>query len=340
MKIESPHTRTDSCQGCSPIKHLVTGGAGYIGSALVPRLLKAAHDVRVLDDFSLSSPRNLIGTDARSYEFVRGDVRDADDAARAVEGVDAVIHLAGITGAATSHEKEEEVRSVNAGGTRTVVEAAEDAGVERIVLASSCNVYGETYEEELTEESEPKPGNPYAESKLTAEEVVADSELESVSIRMATNFGYSPGVRFNLVVNSFVFRALTGEPLTVYGDGTNWRPYLHVRDSARAFEAAVNWDPGIYNVGVGNYRIEEVADAVAAEVGSDVNITYMEERDPGPSYHVRFERMQGVGFEPEYTLQAGISDLTQRFTDDQPRQFVGGQTEETNGDLVEHSTHD
>lgn len=227
-----------------------------------------------------------------------------------------MIHLAGITGASTSHEIEEEVRSVNAGGTETVVDAAADAGVDRIVLASSCNVYGETYEEELTEESTPKPGNPYADSKLTAEEIVADSPLESVSIRMATNFGYSPGVRFNLVVNSFVFRALTGEPLTVYGDGTNWRPYLHVRDSARAFEAALDWDSGVYNVGVGNYRIEEVADAVAEEVGSDVNITYLEERDPGPSYHVRFDRMREQGFEPEYSLEAGISDLAAQFTND------------------------
>lgn len=196
------------------------------------------------------------------------------------------------------------------------MEAAEEAGVEKIVLASSCNVYGEAYDEELTEESEPAPGNPYAESKLTAEEIVGESSLDSVSIRMATNFGYSPGVRFNLVVNSFVFRALTGEPLTVYGDGTNWRPYLHVRDSARAFEAALDWTPGVYNVGVGNYRIEEVADAVAEQVGSDVDITYMKERDPGPSYHVSFARMREQGFEPEYTLEEGINDLARQFTND------------------------
>jgi nucleoside-diphosphate-sugar epimerase len=279
-------------------------------------LVDAGHDVRVLDEFSLSTPRNLVGSDIRSYEFFRGDVRDTDDAARAVDGVDAVIHLAGITGAATSHEIEEEVRSVNAGGTETIVDAAEEAGVDRIVLASSCNVYGATYEEELTEESTTAPGNPYAESKLTAEEIVKDSSLDAVSIRMATNFGYSPGVRFNLVVNTFVFRALTGEPLTVYGDGTNWRPYLHVRDSARAFEAALDWEPNVYNVGVGNYRIEEVADSVATEVGNDVNVTYMEERDPGPSYHVQFDRMDEAGFEPNYTLEAGIRDLAERFTND------------------------
>lgn len=257
-----------------------------------------------------------MGTDLTNHEFVRGDVREEKPVERAVDGVDAVIHLAGVTGAAKSHEIEERVRSVNAGGTRTVVEAAEDAGVEKIILASSCNVYGETYDDELTEESPPAPGNPYAESKLTAETVVQESSLNAVSIRMATNFGYSPGVRFNLVVNSFVFRALTGEPLTVYGDGTNWRPYLHVQDSARAFEEALSWEPGVYNVGVDNYRIEEVADAVAEEVGSGVDITYLKERDPGPSYHVSFERMHEQAFEPHVTLREGISDLAAQFTND------------------------
>ena len=257
-----------------------------------------------------------MGMDSSAYEFVRGDVREEDDVARAVDGVDAIIHLAGITGAEQSHEMAERVRSVNAGGTRTVVDAAEAAGVDRIVFASSCNVYGETYEEELTETSETAPGNPYAESKLAGEEIVEGSPLDAVSLRMATNFGYSPGVRFNLVVNSFVFRALTGEPLTVYGDGSNWRPYLHVRDSARAFRAALDWDPGTYNVGHGNYRIQEVADAVAEVVGREVDITYLEERDPGPSYHARFARMRDQGFEPEHSLEDGIRDLAEHFTHD------------------------
>ncbi|MEF8800582.1 MAG: NAD-dependent epimerase/dehydratase family protein [Halolamina sp.] len=277
---------------------------------------EAGHEVRLLDEFSLSSPRNLMGMDPSAYEFVRGDVREEAVVARAVDGVDAVIHLAGVTGAATSHEIEERVRSVNAGGTLTVVDAAVEAGVDRIVLASSCNVYGETYEDELTETSETAPGNPYAESKLTAERVVEESSLDAVSLRMATNFGYSPGVRFNLVVNSFVFRALTGEPLTVYGNGSNWRPFLHVRDSARAFVAALDWGPGTYNVGVGNFRIQEVADAVADVVGQAVDITYLEERDPGPSYHVSFDRMRDEEFEPTHALEDGISDLAQQFPHD------------------------
>lgn len=294
---------------------LVTGGAGYVGSALVPHLLARGHGVCVLDDFTGSDPGNLLGASADDYEFVRGDVRDRAAVDRAVDGVDAVVHLAAITGAATSHERREEVFDVNLGGTETLLSAAADAGVDRIVLASSCNVYGETYAEELDERADPAPGNPYAESKLAAEEACADAPLDAVALRLATNFGWSPGVRFNLVVNAFVFRALAGEPLTVYGDGTNWRPFVHVADAARAFAAALDWDvdPGVYNVGADNYRLDEIAATVAEAVGRPVETDYLRERDPGPSYHVRFDRMADQGFEPTQTLTSGVRDLVARF---------------------------
>jgi UDP-glucose 4-epimerase len=277
--------------------------------------------VRVLDDFRLSSPRNLAAVDLDAVEFVRGDVRDGNVVADAVRGVDAVVHLAAITGAGSSHQQAEEVRSVNADGTETVVDAAEDAGVDRVVLASSCNVYGDTYAEHLTETDDPAPANPYAESKLTAERVCEESPLDSVALRLATNFGHAPGVRFNLVVNTFVFRALVGEPLTVYGDGSNWRPYLHVHDTARAFTAALDWDPGVYNVGWDNVRIEDVAATVADTLDRDVETDYLRERDPGPSYHADFGRMAATGFSPERSLEAGVADLAAT--------FEGGQREVT-----------
>lgn len=267
----------------------------------------------MLDDFSLSSPRNLTAASTDDYEFVRGDVRDDDAVERAVEGVDTVIHLAAITGAATSHEIPEKVHDVNVGGTETVVDAAVDAGADRIVLASSCNVYGGAYERDIVESDELSPPNPYAESKVAAEEYCRKSALDDVSIRLATNFGWSPGVRFNLVVNTFTFRALVGEPLTVYGDGRNWRPFVHVRDAVRAYAQALDCDPGAYNVGLDNFRVEDVATAVESTVGESVDVTYLREEDPGPSYHVDFEKARAQGFEPEYTLERGIEDLAARF---------------------------
>lgn len=270
----------------------------------------------MLDNFELSSPRNFAGADVGDYQFVRGDVRDGAAVERAVADVDAVIHLAAITGAGSSHDQRDRVMDVNAEGTRTVVEAAAAAGVERIVLASSCNVYGDTYAEHITEYDDPAPANPYAESKLRAEEICDESALEAVTLRLATNFGFSPGVRFNLVVNAFVFRALVGEPLTVYGDGANWRPFLHVADTARAFEAALSWDPGVYNVGWDNVRIDDVAATVSDVLDVAVETDYLRERDPGPSYHAAFDRMEGVGFEPKRSLADGVEDLAARFTDD------------------------
>jgi nucleoside-diphosphate-sugar epimerase len=120
------------------------------------------------------------------------------------------------------------------------------------------------------------------------------------------------------VVNYFVFRALTGRALTVYGDGSNWRPFIHVRDAARAYAHAVcnpgDWPQRVYNVGTTdeNYRIAEVADVVREEVG-DVDITYLEDEHPGPSYHVDFDRLGETGFEPEWTLAEGVRDLATRF---------------------------
>jgi nucleoside-diphosphate-sugar epimerase len=253
---------------------------------------------------------------APEYEFVRGDVRDAETVERAMQDVDAVIHLAAITGARQSHEIREKVFDVNLAGTETILSAAAAEGVRQVVFASSCNVYGDTYAEELDEAAETDPANPYAESKLAAERACEDASVPATSLRLATNFGYSPGVRFNLVVNSFVFRALRGEPLTVYGDGDNWRPFVHVADTARAFAAALDWEPGVYNVGWDNVRIEEVARAVEAAVDRPAERDYLADCDSGPSYHVDFSKAHGEGFGATQTLADGVADLVRRFEHD------------------------
>lgn len=276
-------------------------------------LAEAGHDVTVLDDFSLSSPRNLF--DAPRFDFVRGDVRDAEPVGRALDGADAVIHLAAITGARRTHEMREETFDVNVGGTETVIAAAEENGVERIVLASSCNVYGDVDDTEIGEDAEPAPPNPYAESKLEAERLCREADLDIVMLRLATNYGMSPGVRFNLVVNKFSFMASMGESPTVYGDGRNWRPFLNVGDTARAMESALDWPPGTYNVGTSNHRIEEIARRVTEIVGRTVDVGYLGDEDPGPSYHVAFDRMEELGFEPDRGLDDGIRTIADRFRD-------------------------
>jgi nucleoside-diphosphate-sugar epimerase len=304
---------------------LVTGGCGYIGSDLVPRL--AADDrvgkLGILDSLTSGSPRALMGAVNENLEFRRGDVREYGDVESAMRGVDTVVHLAAITGADSTHDRREETVAVNYEGTENVLTAAGKVGVENVVFASSCNVYGRATSTDIDETVDPDPINPYAETKLDSETLLEsyceEFGMDGTALRMATNFGHSPGIRFNLVVNYFVFRALTGRTLTVYGDGSNWRPFIHVSDAARAYKHAAlepdAWDQRIYNVGRNdaNYQISEIADIVDETVGA-VDITYLGDEHPGPSYHVNFDRLAETGFEPETTLREGVRDIARRFT--------------------------
>jgi len=306
---------------------LVTGACGYIGSRLLGRLQGApdVDHVVALDALSSGSPRALLGLLDGDLDFHRGDVREYGDVESATRGVDRVVHLAAITGAASTHDRREETFATNLEGTENVLRAAGKLDVEHVVFASSCNVYGRAVSTDLDETVDPDPINPYAESKLRAEGLLAeyceDHGMSGTALRMSTNYGYAPGVRFNLVVNYFIFRALTGRPLTVYGDGSNWRPFIHVADAARACAHAVrnpdNWSQRVYNVGANgqNYRVSEVADVVREAVG-DVDITYLEDEHPGPSYHVDFDRLAETGFAPEWTLAEGVRDLAERLRRD------------------------
>ena len=309
---------------------LVTGGLGYIGSALLPILVDTdeINRIVVLDSLASGSPSNLLETRLNGeLDFRRGDVREYGDVENAMGGVDSVLHLAAITGATSTHDRREETMAVNREGTRNVCTAARKLGVETVVFASSCNNYGRAAATEIDEGTEPDPLNPYAEAKVAGEEILsafaAETDANATALRMSTNYGYAPGVRFNLVVNHFVFRALTGRPLTVYGDGSNWRPFIHVRDAARAFAHAIcqpeSWPQQVYNVGSadGNYRISEIAEIVSEEV-APVDITYLEDEHPGPSYHVDFGRLAETGFETEWTLRDGVRDLAATLRDRHP----------------------
>ena len=226
---------------------LVTGGCGYIGSILVP-LLQADERGRYrlgprqpLQRVAAKPPRS-VHREHTDIVFRRGDVREYGNVENAMRDVDTVIHLAGITGASSTHDREEETYAVNLDGTENVLSAAKKFDVDNVVFASSCNNYGRATSTDITEETKANPLNPYAETKQKGEELlvdhVSDGHFRGTALRMSTNYGYSPGIRFNLVINHFVFGAVTNRPLTVYGDGTNWRPFIHVKDAARAFKQA------------------------------------------------------------------------------------------------------
>jgi nucleoside-diphosphate-sugar epimerase len=300
---------------------LVTGGGGYIGSVLVPLLLTddRVSSVRILDSFVDGSPRALAGhLGDGTLDIVEGDIVESTPVERAMQDIDVVIHLAAITGAGASHGRTDQTFRVNATGTATLLNVATESDVGRFVFASSCNVYGRSETADISETTAAAPINPYAESKLNAERLVRDAStagpMTTTSLRMSTVFGAAPGIRFNLVVNQFVFRAMTGRRLSVYGDGSNWRPFIHVEDAARAYRDAAlvpdRWPADIYNVGVDdqNMQIRELASVVREQVGA-VDMEYLEQERPGPSYRVNFDRLDETGYEPRWEISAGISDL-------------------------------
>src|SRR5699024_7018199 len=233
-------------------------------------------------------PRTLMGC-VEDIEFRQGDVRKYGDVESAVRGVDGIVHLAAITGADSTHDRRGETFATNLEGTENVLTAARKVGVERVVLASSCNIYGRATCTDIDETTSPDPINPYAETKAAAEESLdeftAETDATGTALRLSTVYGDAPGIRFNLVVNQFVFRALTDRPLTVYGDGSNWRPFIHVEDAARAYRDAVleaeRWSKPVYNVGANaeNYRVREVATLISEEINT-VDVTYLEDEHP------------------------------------------------------------
>ena len=295
---------------------LVTGGCGYIGTALSSILMRKGEEFRIMDNLSGCNPLNLLFLN-NDVEFVWGDVRKKDDLKFAMEGVDVVVHLAAKlpTAPGMIDTTGGDVADVNYFGTKLVLEEARKRDL-KVLFASTCNIYG--VGRDLKEGAEAKPLNPYSKSKLRAEKLCLEYHerygLEVVILRLASVYGYSPGVRFNLVVNYFVLRAILGYNLTVFGKGENWRPFIHVEDAANAFLFLMEKgkEGEIYNVGGENFKIKDVAEIVRSLVNPKIDIEFLVDREPEFSYSVNFRKIQELGFKPKYSLKKGIEDLAEK----------------------------
>jgi nucleoside-diphosphate-sugar epimerase len=234
---------------------LVTGGSGYLGSILVPRLTSEQHEVDVLD---IKSPTS-------SVRWLNADVNSADS--DAFRPYDAIVHLAGIVGDAACNKEPTKAVETNYLTTKKLAKEFARSN-KKMVFASTCSVYGASNSLQ-TEDTDPSPLSLYGLTKLQSEKPVLDAG--GVVLRFATLHGNSPRIRFDLVVNEFVRRAVVERKIAVFG-GAQIRPFLHVLDAAEAISAAITGESGVYNVGSENMTILDLANRIKNETQCDIEI--------------------------------------------------------------------
>lgn len=302
------------------MRFLVTGGAGFIGSALANTLAAAGHEVRVIDDLSAGSPDRL---DSRVL-FTRGDVADIPKLWTLLQDVSCVYHLAARVSVPESIQYPRDYNHVNVGGTVSVMEAIRDAGVERVVLASSGAVYGAQDQQPLHEAMTPNPDSPYAVSKLAAETYVHTIGrlwgIETVALRIFNAYG--PGQQLPAshapVIPRFIKAAQSGASLVVFGDGSQTRDFVYIDDVVRALVAAAeapDVDQRVINVGSGHTTsIAELTEAIGRTVGRSLEPIFNTRQGGGVACmqaDISLAR-QILGFTPQVTLADGLRETTIR----------------------------
>lgn len=302
-------------------KVLVTGGAGYIGSVLVRILLENGYPVRVLDNLMYGGESIIDLLEHPHFEFVKGDIRNPEDAAKAVEGVYAVAHLAAIVGDPACAKNEELAIDTNTKGSKALFEAAKAAGVQRFVFASTCSNYGKMDDPTkfVTEDSTLAPVSLYAKTKVEFEKFLLSQDknagISPTCLRFSTVYGLSPRVRFDLTVNEFTKELSVGRKLVIFGEQF-WRPYCHVRDLARSVMITIEAPKdkvafNVFNVGDTreNYQKQMIVEEIK-KVIPEGEVEYVEKNEDPRDYRVNFDKIKKeLGFEITLTVPDGIVNL-------------------------------
>ncbi len=299
---------------------LVTGGAGYVGSALVPRLLSQGHRVTVLDWYLYGEDLFEDQRGNPNLREVKGDLRDMSAVERALEGVDAVIHLACISNDPSYDLDPELGKSINADAFRPLVQASKRAKVERFIYASSSSVYGVKADANVTEDLPLEPLTDYSKFKALCEEILEQERapgFTTVSVRPSTVCGYAKRLRLDLVVNILTNHAVNKGSIRVTG-GDQMRPNIHIDDMVDVYlqllaESPERIDGEIFNVGSENHTVLEIARIVQRCVGGNIPIEVVPTNDPR-SYHVSSEKIRKqLGFQPQRSVERAVRDLKAAF---------------------------
>ena len=303
------------------MKVLVTGGAGYIGSVLVRQLLNKGFSVRVLDSLKFGGEALYDVMLNSNFEFIRGDIRNEKDVSAALEGIDAIAHLAAIVGDPACKKFSDEANETNWSASIKLFEKAEASGVKKFVFASTCSNYGKMPDpNSFVRESSPlNPVSLYAELKVKFEKYLLEerksSNICSTSLRFSTVYGYSPRIRFDLTVNEFTRNATINGEQEIWGPQF-WRPYCHVDDLARSVVLVLESSDekvraNVFNVGSTeeNYNkgmiIEEVCKVVPG-----VKVNYVESSEDPRDYRVNFDKIKNeLGYTITKTVPQGIDEI-------------------------------
>ncbi len=299
---------------------LVTGGAGYVGAVLVPKLLAKGYRVKVLDLFIYGD--NVLKSQNKNpgLTVVKGDIRDRALLESELSDIDVVIHLACISNDPSYELNPDLGKSINYDAFVTLVELAKKNNVKRFVYASSSSVYGIKEESRVTEDLPLEPLTDYSIYKAKCEEVLlkeATDDFVVTIIRPSTVCGYSPRLRLDLTVNILTNHAINKGIITVFG-GEQKRPNIHIQDMTDLYlflldQSDEKIHKKIYNVGYQNYKVGEIAEIVKRTLGGDISIKTTPTND-NRSYHVSSEKIKReLGFEARHTIEEAVLDLQKAF---------------------------
>jgi nucleoside-diphosphate-sugar epimerase len=304
-----------------PIKRvMVTGGAGYVGAVLVPKLLDEGYLVRVLDLYMYGDSVLDSVKDHPNLEQVKGDIRDKVILERALAGCDAVIHLACISNDPSFELNPELGKSINYDSFPDLVDIAKESGAHRFIFASSSSVYGLRDEENVTEDLKLLPLTDYSKYKAMCEDILQKKQepgFTTLILRPATVCGYSPRLRLDLTVNILTNHAVNRNQITVFG-GQQKRPNIHIDDVTDLYVKSLQWSDEsingkVFNAGYENHSVNEIAQIVRAGVGGNVEVK-VEASDDLRSYHISSDKIRrDLGYEPSRGLDQAVLDLTAAF---------------------------
>jgi nucleoside-diphosphate-sugar epimerase len=299
---------------------LVTGGAGYVGSALVPKLLEAGHGVTVLDLYLYGDEFFASYRGKQGFREIKGDIRNPADVENAVQGCDAVIHLACISNDPSYNLDPELGKSINYDCFRPLVRAARAAGIKRFIYASSSSVYGIKGEPNVTEDLPLEPLTDYSKYKALCERVLLEERrlgFVTCIIRPSTVCGYAPRQRLDVIVNILTNHAVNLGRIRIFG-GEQKRPNIHINDMVGLYLHLLqvsdeSIDGKVFNAGYDNFTVKELAEIVRRTVGGDLVVDVVP-TDDNRSYHVSSEKMRReLGFEPSFSIEDAVRDLIQAF---------------------------